>query len=451
MKLRASFALGCALVLIGCNGGEGTDKAPEGGSAPTVGTEKLKGNLEVVAFKGGYGIDRYEAAATAFGKENPDLKIKVAGDPRIWEKLRPRLISGDPPDLMLPGWGLDHWSLVQDEALLSWDEALDGPGPDGQGKWRDSFKPDLLKLGQYEGKTYFLPYYVSLQGWWYDPAVFAKNGWTPPKTWPELLTLCEKIKAKGIAPITYQGQYPYYLIDGMLLPWAMSVGGKEVVDAAQNLEPGAWNSPAFLRAAEMIVELKDKGYFQKGAAGMSHTESQTQFLKGNAAMIPCGTWLESEMKNVTPPGVTMRFFLPPVVPDGKGDATAVMIGVEPWMVPEGAKNPAAGVAFFRYMTSKPVAKEFIEKKGTVMAIEGAAEGANIPETLKAPSEAFANAKTVYADQVASWYKEFNKEVQGALTALLSGELTPKAFVDRCEAGAEKVRKDSSIAKYKIGG
>ncbi|RYG33548.1 extracellular solute-binding protein [bacterium] len=450
MKVRGAFALACAVALVGCNGGGAKDDGG-GVSAPVAGTGPLKGNLEVVAFKGGYGIDHYEAVAKELEAKNPELKVKVSGDPRIWEKLRPRLISGDPPDLMLPGWGLDHWALVQDDALFQLDAALDGPGPDGKGKWRDSFKPDILKLGQKDGKTYLLPYYISLNGWWYDPGVFERNGWTPPKTYPELLALGEKIKAKGIAPITYQGQYPYYMIDGMLLPWAMSIGGKEVVDAAQNLEPGGWNSPAFLKAAEMIDELNKKGFFQKGASGMSHTESQTQFLNGKAAMIPCGTWLESEMKKSMPAGAAMRFFLPPVVPDGKGDPTALMIGTEPWMISADAKNPEGAIAFFRYMTSVPVARKFIETKGTVMAVEGATEGANLPETLKAPAEAFTNAKTVYADQFSTFYKDFGKEVQGALTTLLSGEATPQQFVDRCEAAAKKTRENSAIPKYKVGG
>ncbi|RYG47834.1 extracellular solute-binding protein [bacterium] len=449
MKVRGAFALACAVALVGCNGGGAKD---EGGStsAPVAKDGPMKGNLEVVAFKGGYGIDHYEAVAKELEAKNPELKVKVSGDPRIWEKLRPRLTSGDAPDLMLPGWGLDHWALVQDDALLQLDAALDGPGPDGKGKWRDSFKPDILKLGQKDGKTYLLPYYISLNGWWYDPGVFEKNGWTPPKTYPELLALGEKIKAKGIAPITYQGQYPYYMIDGMLLPWAMSIGGKAAVDAAQNLEPGAWNSPAFLKAAEMIDELNKKGFFQKGASGMSHTESQTQFLNGKAAMIPCGTWLESEMKKSMPAGSAMRFFLPPVLPDGKGDPTALMIGTEPWMISAEAKNPEGAIAFFRYMTSIPVARKFIESKGTVMAVEGAAEGANVPETLKGPADAFANAKVVYANQFSTWYKELGKEIQGALTALLSGDLSPKAFVDRCEAAAKKTREDDSIPKYKVG-
>jgi N-acetylglucosamine transport system substrate-binding protein len=449
MKFRIWIFFLAAALLSGCGSGGDGGSSNAGESAPVASDKPLSGKLEVVAFKGGYGIDHYQDAAKSFMEKNPDLKIEVSGDPRVWEKLRPRLVAGNPPDLMLPGWGMDHWALIQDGALLQLDQALDGPGPGGKGKWRDSFKPDILKMGQQDGKTYILPYYVSLQGWWYDKALFDKNGWTPPKTYSELLTLCEKIKGKGIAPLTFQGQYPYYMIEGMLIPWAMSIGGKDSINAAQNLEPDAWSSEAFLKAAQMIDELNKKGYFQKGAVGMTHTESQTQFLNGKAAMIPCGTWLESEMKDSMPEGVSIRYFLPPVVEGGKGDPTAVMIGVEPWMIPAGAKNPEAAVAFFRYMTSIPEAKKFIEEKGTLMAIEGASDQAKIPPTLQQPAEALQRAQTVYANQVRTWYPAFAKEVEGALTSMLNGELSPQRFVDRCEIAAKKTREDSSIPKYKI--
>jgi N-acetylglucosamine transport system substrate-binding protein len=438
----ASLALATAL-LAGCS-----SSSEKSTSASADKPAELSGPLEVVAFKGGYGIDQYEKAAKEFGEKHPGLEIKVAGDPRVWEQLRPRLVAGNPPDLMFPGWDMDVWGLIEEEQLKPLDEALDQPAADGTGTWRDTFDPNVLKLGQKDGKTYLLPYYVMTYGWWHDPGLFAKNGWKVPATYPELLTLCEKIKAKGVAPITYQGQYPYYMIEGMLLPWAASIGGIAAVNAAQNLEPGAWKSPAMLQAATMIDDLNKKGYLQAGAVGMSHTESQTQFLNGKAAMIPCGSWLQSEMEKSIPKGVKLEFFLPPTVPSGVGDPTAVLIGVEPWMVPTDAKNPTAAIELFRYMTSLPKAKEFTETKGTLMAIKGSDE-VKLPEVLVKPAAAMKSANTLWSNQFRSWYKAAEKDIEGALTSLLNGQITPAEFTERCEAAAEKTRNDKSIAKYKV--
>ena len=445
------------VAIFGC--GSSDSGAKEGATDATTKTatkaaEIPKGDpafankLTVMAFKGGYGIDFYETAAKEFAEKNPGLKIDVSGDPRVWEKIRPLFVDNTPPDLTFPGWGMDHWGLAEEDQLLDLAPALAEKPAEGDGTWKDTFEPSLLALGQLEGKQYVLPYYFNVLGWWYDPGVFKTNGWTVPKTYEELLTLCEKIKAKGIAPITYQGKYPYYMIDGMLLPWAYSVGGPEAITAAQNLVPGAWQSPAMLKAAQMIKELQTKGFMQEGATGMSHTESQTQFVTGKAAMIPCGTWLYSEMKQNLPPNAKMEFFTPPGISGGKGDPTNIQIAIEPWMVPSKAKNPRKAIDLFKYMTSVSKAKQFVEQKGTLMAIKGSDTG-KLPEVLIEPAKQFKASKAVWSVQYRNWYPAFNKEIENSLTSMLNGELTPEKFCERVELAAEKTRKDSEIKKHKV--
>jgi N-acetylglucosamine transport system substrate-binding protein len=444
-----------SVLVAGCGSGDtSASKDAKGGGAASAdtgnevaGTDKPAGTLDVAAFKGGYGIDFYQQSATEFDSKNPGLKTTVTGDPRVWETLRPRFVSDSPPDLCFPGWGMDHWSLAEEGQLMLLDKAMDSKPYEGSGTWKDTFEPSLLALGQQDGHQYVLPYYFNVMGWWYDPGVFAKNGWSVPRTYDDLLKLCDQIKAKGIAPITFQGKYPYYMIDGMLLPWAFDVGGEQAVKDAQNLVPGAWKSPAFLKAAQMIKELNDKGDFEKGAVALSHTESQTDFLQGKAAMIPCGTWLHSEMKNVMQAGAQMDFMLPPVAA-GPGDPTNVIIGIEPWMVPSKGKNPNAGIAFFKYMTSLTKAKQFVEQKGTLMAIKGS-DAAKLPPELKTPSAVFKSSKAVWAVQYRQWYPAFEKEIENALTSMLNGELTPGQFCDRVEAAAQKTRDDDSIKKHKV--
>lgn len=424
-----------ALAVAGCSGGK---SAGGSGAGP--------GEIEVAAFQGGYGIDFYEKLANEFGEKN-GLKFMVWGNPRVWEQLRTRFIDGSPPDLCFPGWGMDHWALAEDGQLEDLGPELDKAPYEGEGTWRDTFDPAILKLGELEGKQYVLPYYVMVLGWWYDAGVFEKNGWTPPKTWSELLTLCEKIKATGLAPITFQGKYPYYMLHGMLLPWAVSVGGIEAVNAAQNMEPGAWKAPAFVQAARMIDELNKKGYLQQGAVAMSHTEAQQEFIQGRAAMVPCGTWLESEMKNVMPEGVNLRFFLPPIIAGGKGDPTALLIGIEPWMVPTQAKHKREAIELFRYMTSLENAKRFVKEKSTLMAITGS-DQVELPESLKAPAAALKASKTLWAVQFKDWYPAFQTEAENALTAMLNGDLTPEGFCDRVEAAAQKLR-DDGVKLHKL--
>lgn len=459
MDLKCRFGLiVLAAVLFGCggpqdSGKEGVSPTPNGDTAKDMkeaptGDGPLTGDLSVQAFKGGYDIDFYETAAKEFQAKNAGLKIKVEGSADVADQIHTSMLAGSPPDLMYPSWKYDHWNAAQEGQLSLLDKAMESNAYDSKEKWADTFEPTILKLGQKDGHQYVLPYFFSVWGWWFDPNVFAKNGWTPPKTYDELLALCEQIKAKGIAPITFQGQYPYYMIQGMLLPWAQDIGGIQVINDIQNLVPGAWKNPAILQAVKMIRELKDKGDFQQGAVGLNHTASQSEFLNGKAAMIPCGTWLDSEMKKVKPPTAKMQFLMPPLVKEGKGDATALCIEIEPWMVPSGAKNPNAAVAFFKYMTSLPKAKQFVEQKATLMSIKGS-DQAKLPETLVVPAQLFKESKTVYSFLARQWYAAMEKDIEGALTSMLNGEISPEQFCDRAEQAAQRTREDDSVPKHKL--
>lgn len=446
--MQAACAVMLSSVLVACGPKEAPTKDGNAETASAKTEPDAAGDLDVAAFKGGYDIDFFEAAGKEFAEKNPGKVVKVWGSPRVWEQLRTKILAGDTPDLMYPGWGMDHWALADEDQLMVLNDALKGKPYAGDGTWGDTFEPQILKLGQRDGKQYVLPYFFNVQGWWYDPNKFKANGWTPPKTYEELLVLGEKIKAKGMAPITFQGQYPYYMIEGMLLPWCVSAGGIEALRDAQNLKPGAWKSPAMLKAAQMIAELKAKGFFQEGAVAMSHTESQTEFLNGRAAMIPCGTWLYSEMKKSMPADAAMEYTLPPVLASGKGDATAIAISIEPWMIPTSAKRKNTAIDFFKYMTSLDKAKQFVREKGTLMAIKGSDETEMLPAIVKAAG-AFKSSKTVWSPMYRQWYTAFNKVIEDGLTSMLNGELTPEQFCDRCEEAAEKTRNDSSITKHTV--
>ncbi len=42
-----------------------------------------------------------------------------------------------------------------------------------------------------------------------------------------------------------------------------------------------------------------------GTEGLTHTESQAEWLQGKAVFIPSGTWLENEMRDLTPEDFNM--------------------------------------------------------------------------------------------------------------------------------------------------
>jgi ABC-type glycerol-3-phosphate transport system substrate-binding protein len=144
----------------------------------------------------------------------------------------------------------------------------------------------------------------------------------------------------------------------------------------------------------------------------------------------------------------MTFFLPPVLDDGKGDPTAVAIGIEPWVIPTDGKNRELAVDFYKYLTTPTKARQFVEEKGTLMAVKGS-DQARMPAYLVAPAAAFRAAKTAYSSEYAQWYPALGKASQDAMSALMTGEATPEQFVQRLEDAAEKARQDTRLPKHKV--
>jgi len=405
--------------------------------------------IEIACFQGGYGIDFFEQCAREYEQEHPNVKIKLAGNPRIWEQLTPRFAAGTPPDVAWPGWGMNAWPLVFDGHFLPLDTYLDQPAHGDPRPWRETFMPSMLAKGQSEGKSYFIPYNLGAFGWWYNRKLFEANGWTAPKTYGEFLVLAEKMKAKGLAPVTFTGRYPAYPLRGFYLPWVISAGGLEVYTAAENLEPGAWKHPAFLRAAQTVIDLKKKEIFQTGCIGMNHTESQMEFLVGRAAMIPVGTWLYSEMKELLPAGFEMDFMLTPVYEDGKGEPSLIETAIDGfgWGVAAKSKHPDVGADFLRYMSSPAKAKAFLEQTGTLMGILIPGE-VNPPPHLVTAARLAREAKRTWTGSINEWYPSMQTDLESAFLDLYNEEITPEQFVEECEEAATRIRNNPRIRKFK---
>lgn len=401
-----------------------------------------KRTVEVLVFKGGYGSDFFEDAAKQFEAAHPDIQVTVQGDPRAWDLLIPRLASGTPPDLVWPGWGMNLTPVISEGQIMPWDKYLDKPawGDTSGKKWRDTFQPNLLANGVFDGQSLVLPFNIDSYGWWYDKKLFEKHGWALPTTYEEFLVLAEKIKAEGIAPITFQGRYPEYLENGIFYPWVISAGGMDAFNALMDKKPDAWLHPAVLRAAQAVMDCKKNGIFQRGCIGMNHIEAQMELLVHRAAFIPCGSWLQQEMKDVIPKTMELTFLKTPVFKDGPGDPTALYMAPDGkgFLLPAKAKNPDDAAEFYRFLSSPEKVKEFTERKGALTAITPSSDP-KMPRYLEGPYQAFTRANVTWSNVIADWDRELQTEIDTGLADMYNEVHTPQEFVRRINAKAEAYR------------
>src|SRR3989339_437525 len=162
--------------------------------------------IEVMYYYGGYGTELLETAAKQFEEINKDVKINIWVSPRISDKIRLKLLAGEPPDIIYPG-GLDLDQLIRDGYFSDLQPLLSAPsyGKD-KGKWEDSFYKGIFEKYRVSDKTYGLPVYFDTFVFWYNKNIFKKYNILPPKTWKEFDEACSKLKSNGTVPIALQGR-----------------------------------------------------------------------------------------------------------------------------------------------------------------------------------------------------------------------------------------------------
>lgn len=68
--------------------------------------------------------------------------------------------------------------------------------------WNKAFPESFRDMASYNGKQYFVPQAFQFNPIWYRKDIFEELKLSPPQTWEDLLTLCDKLHAAGYLPVT---------------------------------------------------------------------------------------------------------------------------------------------------------------------------------------------------------------------------------------------------------
>ncbi|MFJ8193158.1 N-acetylglucosamine/diacetylchitobiose ABC transporter substrate-binding protein [Streptomyces sp. NPDC096094] len=447
-----SFLSACA-----SGGGDDQEKAEAGKkSAENPLAVNDSAQMEFVLFDGGFGKEYAEDAVKLYEKAFPKAKVKFSATQKIQSTLQPRFNGGNPPDLVDNSGAeqMDMGVLVGKKQLTDLTPLLDAPSyDDPDKKVRDTLRPGIVEMGQFDGDPVWILYYAyTVYGNWYSQKALDSLDAEYPKTWDEMLAVCAKAKKKGMAGWTYAGKYPYYIPFSMS-PMIAKVGGVEVLNAIDNLEPNAWKHPAVKTVFEAWYELFKKGYILKGTPGLDHIQSQTAWAKGDALFIPNGSWVENESAKVIPADFQLAVSAPPGIDDSDKMpfGTIWASGGEPFIVPAKAANGAGGMEQLRIMLSEASSKNFTSKVKSLSAYNGGTDGIELTPGLKSGVAALELAgDNVVNPRMQDWYVQLQKEKIGVscLGEMMAGRLTPAETIKKIQGYADDAAKDSSIKHYK---
>jgi N-acetylglucosamine transport system substrate-binding protein len=410
--------------------------------------------LDIVIFKGGYGDDyAIYVRDQMYKRLYPGAEITYAGTQRLQEQYQARFVEGNPPDIMdNSGAGnFNTTNLVNEGQLADLTDLMEAPAWGQESvRFADTLIPGSQADGVFNGVQYVLKYAYGAYGLWYSQKFMQDNGYSYPETWDDMLALCEEIKAGGVAPWTFQGQYPYY-IRTVFDQLVYKGGGIEAIAAIDNLEEGAWQSEVVGTALNSMYQLVERGYILEGTEALSHTESQALWLEGRAAFIPCGSWLENEMAGLIPADFGMSVqAVPSLTANDVLPRTAIQASAgEDFIVPEQGRNVQGGKEYLRLLFSKEGARVFSESTKSLTSVIGAAEGLDLGTAFASLQQAVTAAgENTFKAQYYDWYKDLDDETQNLFGQMMAGQLTPQDVMDGAEDVATMVREDDSIPKYR---
>jgi len=364
-------------------------------------------------------------------KDNPNVEVE-----RIWAgrdvnaKLMAMLQGGNPPDfydedpklieesLGKAGLALDLTPYLKSVKAYDLDKTV----------W-ECFSPGFFDPWTFRGEINTLPIQQYITFLWYNKTLFKQLGITKlPETWPEFLDLCEKIKKSGIAPIIMDGGVDFYnlyyyehLVERILGPTAF-------LDAIYDKTGKTWDNPGYLKAARMVVELRERGYFIEGFEGYQFPAGQIDWVQRKGALILIHSYMPIEVSKSKPGDFVFGAFPFPAVPGGKGDRYHIGTVVGGVAILKNTKDPDLAFDLLKRLVSKEVQTRFAKEALNIPTIVGVP----LPEIFRDVEDIMKKQTGSFLD-VASGPGQFEPEYAQTIMyplneKMLFGEITPEDFI-----------------------
>jgi ABC-type glycerol-3-phosphate transport system substrate-binding protein len=364
-------------------------------------------------------------------KDHPNVEVE-----RLWSgrdvnaKLMAMLQAGTPPDFY------DEDPMIIEESLGKAGLALDltpylktVKAYDMDKTVYECFSKGFFEPWTFRGEINCLPIQQYITVFWYDKTLFKKLGITKtPNTWPEFLELCEYIKSKGIAPIVMDGGVSFYNMYYFSHLADRIEGKNALLEAIYDKTGASWDKPGFLKAQQMVVELRNKGYFIKGFEGYQFPAGQIDWVQRKGALLLIHTYMPIEVKDAKPADFVFGCFPFPSVPGGKGsqyEITSIVGGVG---ILKSTKDPDLAFDLLKRLVSKKVQTRFAQEALNVPTIVGV----DLPDIFKDLEDIMKKQTGTFRDYASGpgqFEPEYAQTIMYPLNEqVLFGKLTPEEFI-----------------------
>lgn len=356
-KMRIKFFKGflqvVCVLLVGTSMlfANGSSEAPATGQQ---GDGSVSGSLTVWEHEYSF-EDSLKLVIEAFKKKYPNVKVdyEIKSDTGYYSILSTALQSGDGPDLF--------WTNGTPTSNMA-DYVKNGICLDLSDKVDYGFiSDDAKKLSTIDGHQYSVPWMtMDTRTCYYNKTMFAKHGWSVPKTFSEFETLLENVKNAGIIPISlsYNTWALLFIYEPVMAAYEPTYT-KGLADYSSKVT----DQPA-RDTMNKLLEWADKGYFGKNWLGVVDDSAQTlAFTTEKTAMDIGGSWAATTIAQNNPNLDFGAFTIP------AEDGTTGLVGTSANGFSVNAKSNSlnAAIAFANFCATKEAQTIWVQSLGAVSA------------------------------------------------------------------------------------
>lgn len=429
VKKLTAIALSLAMLatsMAGCGSSAPSSvaPAPSNSSAASEPAKEIVLNFPCIWVAKDSKAEVFGQMVNAFNEENKG-KIKVVIEEQTdyqayRDKLRTLISTGNAPDIFTVDSADDAANFAKSGKLLELTPYMTD-------EWKGKFNAGIIDDAMIDGKLYVLPYESAYWPVMYNKRLLADVGYDQfPKTYDELWDCCEKLKAKGITPMSQMtGENAYTTIQWLSYA-AAAAGGK---DAAVNLD-----DPAMVTAAEIVQKMYT--YTTSDAIGAGAAISAGHFLNERTAIFMNGPWFFGRLKKEGVAGLYENVGLAyaPTLAGGKGQEKVMTGMIQNRLALGNQTDPAkaeAAVKFLQFVSQPEWVSKLSLSSGALFTVNtGALEGM---DRLQSELIEMVNQAPYIAITVQMLPLPVQTELPQALDALVMGEFTPQEFVDTLKA------------------
>ena len=255
--------------------------------------------IELVQYKP-EAVDIFEQVAEKFNSTHDDIYLKIDSPNDAMTILKTRFVREDYPDIIGIGGDINYSYFIDSDILADVSDYA------GMADINPGYVEILegLEFVPTEG-TYGVPYVANAAGILYNREMFKEHGWEIPKTWEELITLCDKIKAEGILPFYFGFKDTWTC----LAPWNALAVDLAPADVCKQVNAGSTTfTDNYREVTEKMLELLDYG--EEGPFAYGYNDACTAFANGESAMYTIGSYAVPQIQSVNPDMDIDSFVMP---------------------------------------------------------------------------------------------------------------------------------------------